>query len=336
MIEIQSLTAQIQILINQISILVIMGLIGFIAGKTRYLPDNSGTVLSRTVIKLTAPLLIFTTLAGRNFTKDILINGMFIFLLGAVFIMFSFVLGHFTGKILGLEGATKNVYKMHFMFGNVIYLAFPLLRSLYGDGILIYAVFFNLANDAILWTLGIFLVNRHKKVSVKENLKHLINANTIAFTAGLVIMLIKSNFKGIIDSIPYIYDIGGFISNAFIPIGEATVPLSMLFIGLILSETKISSAKDLIKRYPIFILALFKLILIPCIALFVFSFIDFVDPLVKAVIILQLSMPCGTIVPALAEQYGSDYRIATENVFITTLLGIVTMPLVVYLLSLIG
>lgn len=215
MVDVQSLTEQIRILVNQISVLVIMGLIGFIAGKTRYLPDNSGSVLSRTVIKLTAPLLIFTTLAGRNFTKDILINGMWIFLLAVVFIMFSFVVGHFAGKILKLEGATANVFKMHFMFGNVIYLAFPLLRSLYGDGILIYAVFYNLANDAVLWTLGIFLVNRHNKVSVKDNLKHLVNANTIAFATGLVIMLIKSNFKGFIDGIPYIYDIGGFIANAF-------------------------------------------------------------------------------------------------------------------------
>lgn len=333
MLGFQSLTGQIQTLVSQISILVIMGFLGFVAGRTRYLPDNSGTVLSRTVIKLTAPLLIFTTLAGRNFTKDVLINGMLIFLLGVVFIMFSFVIGHFTGRVLGLKGAAENIFKMHFMFGNVIYLAFPLLRSLYGDGILIYAVFYNLANDAILWTLGIYLVNRHNKVSVKENLKHLINANTIAFAAGLVIMILKSNFKVFIDGIPFIYDISGFISSAFIPIGEATVPLSMLFIGLILSETKISNAKDLLKRYPIFILSLFKLILIPCIALILLSFMDFVDPLVRAVVILQLSMPCATIVPALAEQYGSDYRFATENVFFTTILGIVTMPIVVYLLT---
>jgi len=47
---------------------------------------------------------------------------------------------------------------------------------------------------------GIFLVNRHNKVSVKDNLKHLVNANTIAFATGLVIMLIKSNFKGFIDA----------------------------------------------------------------------------------------------------------------------------------------
>jgi len=334
MTDFQSITQQVQILVNQISILVIMGLLGFIAGKTRYLPENSGSVLSRLVIKLTAPVLIFITLASRNFTKDILINGIWIYLSGAVFIMISFVAGHFTGKILGLKGATENIYKMNFMFGNVIYLAFPLLRSLFGDDVLIYAVLFNLANDTILWTLGVYLVNRHNKAGWKDNIKHLVNGNTIAFAAGLVIILLKVNFMPFIERIPYIFDVSGFVKSALYPLGEVTVPVSMLFIGLILSETKINNARELLKRVPVFVLSLFKLILIPCLALVVLSFINFIDPLAKAVIVLQLSMPCGTIVPALADQYGSDYKLATENVFFTTILGIVTMPFMVYLLSL--
>jgi predicted permease len=334
MTDFQNISQQVQILVNQISILVIMGLLGFIAGKTRYLPENSGSVLSRLVIKLTAPVLIFITLASRNFTKDILINGIWIYLSGAVFIMISFVAGHFTGKILGLKGATENIYKMNFMFGNVIYLAFPLLRSLYGDDVLIYAVLFNLANDTILWTLGVYLVNRHNKVGWKDNIKHLVNGNTIAFAAGLVIILLKVNFMPFIGRIPYIFEVSGFVKSALYPLGEVTVPISMLFIGLILSETKINNAVELLKRVPTFVLSLFKLILIPCLALVVLSFIDFIDPLAKAVIVLQLSMPCGTIVPALADQYGSDYKFATENVFFTTILGIVTMPFMVYLLAL--
>ncbi|NLP14818.1 MAG: AEC family transporter [Clostridium sp.] len=336
MTDFQNISQQIQTLVSQISILVIMGFLGFVAGKTRYLPENSGSVLSRVVIKLTAPILIFITLASRNFTKDTLINGIWIYILGAVFIMISFVAGHFVGKVLGLKGASENIFKMHFMFGNVIYLAFPLLRSMYGDGVLIYAILFNLASDTILWTLGVFLVNRHNKTDWKDNIKHLINGNTIAFAAGLFIILLKVNFMPFIERIPYIYEVSGFVKSAFYPLGEVTVPLSMLFIGLILSKIKISNARELLKRVPVFVLSLFKLIIIPCLALFVLSFIDFIEPLAKAVIVLQLSMPCGTIVPALADQYGSDYKLATENVFFTTILGVVTMPFMVYLLALTG
>ncbi|NMB34537.1 MAG: AEC family transporter [Clostridium sp.] len=332
----QNISHQIQTLFNQISILVIIGFIGYISGKTRYLPDNSGAILSRLVVKLTAPILIFITLASRDFTKDILINGIWIYLLGIFFIMLSFVFGHLIGEFLKLEGSTKNIFKMHFMFGNVIYLAFPLLRSLYGDDILLYAVLFNLANDTIMWTLGIFLVNKHNRTGWKDNIKHLINGNTIAFAAGLTIILLKVNFMPFIERIPHINEVSSFISSAFYPLGEMTAPLSMVFIGLILSEIRIKNIGDLFKRSPVFVLSLFKLIIIPCLALFALSFISFVDPLAKALIVLQLSMPCGTIVPALAEQYGSDYKFATENVFFTTIFSIVTMPFIVYLLAVLG
>ena len=105
---------------------------------------------------------------------------------------------------------------------------------------------FNLANDTILWTLGVFLVNKHNKAGWKDNIKHLINGNTIAFAAGLVILL-KVNFMPFIKQIPYIFEVSGFVKSALYPLGEVTVPLSMLFIGLILSEIKISNAGDLLK-----------------------------------------------------------------------------------------
>lgn len=335
--NIQSITEQVFTLVNQISILGMLGLTGYIAGKTRYLPDNSGVVISRVVIKLTAPLLIFTTLASRSFTKDILINGIWIYTLGIFFMLVSFAAGHTVSKALKLKGATENIFKMHFMFGNVIFLAFPLLKSLYGDDGVVYAVLFNLANDTILWTLGIYLVNKHNKIQFNQIAKHLINGNTIAFGSGLIIILLKTNFKQLIDTIPYIYDISGFVFKTFHPLGETTVYLSMLFIGLILSEIRITSAKDLLKRYPIFILTLFKLIIIPIFALLLLTLLGgLIDPLAKAIIVLQLAMPCATIVPALAAQYDSDYRFATENVFFTTILGIATMPFIVYLIMVIG
>jgi predicted permease len=82
------------------------------------------------------------------------------------------------------------------------------------------------------------------------------------------------------------------------------------------------------------VLALFKLIIVPILALLLLIVTGkSLDPIAKYVIILELAMPCGTIVPALAAEYGSDYRSATENVFVTTILGIITIPFIVYLLQ---
>lgn len=325
---------EVMIIINQISILTLLGLIGFISGKTGYLPANSGTIISRVVIKLTAPLLVFVTLAGRELDTKNISNIVWIYLLGIIFMLLSFALGGVISRVMRLEGATANVYKMHSMFGNVIYLAFPLLSSLYGDDGLFYAVIFGIANDTLLWTLGIFLVNKREKTSLKENLKRLINSNTIALCLGLTVLIIKTIFGQSVYNIPYISQASSFIYDSFHLLGSTTFPLSMLFIGLILSEIKIEKLSDLIKRVHIFILSLSRLILVPVLATLLLVAIGrFIDPVAKYVIILELAMPCGTIVPALAAEYGSDYKSATENVFITTVLGIFTLPFIVYLMQ---
>ena len=325
---------EVMIIINQISILTLLGLIGFISGKTKYLPENAGTIISRVVIKLTAPLLVFVTLAERELDRNNISNIIWVYALGIIFMLFSFALGSFLCKVLKLEGATANVYKMHSMFGNVIYLAFPLLSSLYGEDGLFYAVIFGIANDTLLWTLGIFLVNKHEKTSLRQNLKRFINGNTIALCLGLIVLIVKTVFGQSVYNIPFMSKTSSFIYDSFHLLGSTTFPLSMLFIGLILSEIKIEKVSDLIKRVHIFILSLFKLILVPVLATLLLIVIGrFIDPVAKYVIILELAMPCGTIVPALAAEYGSDYKSATENVFVTTVLGIFTLPLIVYLMQ---
>lgn len=327
---------EVKIIVNQISILTLLGLIGFIAGKTKYLPENAGTIISRVVVKLTAPLLIFITLAKRELDIGNITSILGVYFLGVLFLVISYFIGSFGSKIMRLEGATANIYKMHSMFGNVIFLAFPLLSSLFGDDGLFYGVIFSIANDTLLWTLGIFLVNKHKKTNIKENLKRLVNGNTVALCSGLIVLIIKMALGQSLNKLPYVYEVSGFIHNTLNSLGSTTFPLSMLFIGLILAEIKIEKVSDFIKRAHILVLALFRLIIVPVLALILLSFTgNWIDPVAKYVIILELAVPCGTIVPALAAEYGSDYRSATENVFVTTVLGIITMPFIVYLMQII-
>ncbi len=315
----------------KIIMLGILAFIGFIAGKTGYLPENSGVILSRVVVKVTAPVLIFITLAGNKITNEELSNGIWIYVLGLIFMLFSFFIGSVLSKGLKMEIATKSMFKMHFVFGNVVFLAFPLISSVYDPAsvklALTYAVFYNLANDTLLWTLGIYLVNKHKENSWKDNLKHLINGNTIAFTLGIICIII--NLQSIVESNEVVKAVYDVVYGTLKPLGETTFTLSMLFIGLILSEVKIESKDDLIKRYPSIILSAFKLLIIPIFALFALKLTgDFISPMAKGIIVIQLAMPCGTIVPAIASQYDSDYRFATENVFFSTLLCVLTLPFI--------
>ena len=326
---------QMGIIINQIATMTILAFIGWLAGKTGYLPEKSGMYVSRIVIRITAPALIVSTMASYDFTSRTITDGIWIGACAFVFILFSYAAGSVTSGLLKLEDTAANIYKAHSMFGNVGYLALPLFKSIFGEKGLVYAVFFVMVHDTLIWTLGVYLLNRHKGNQWKENLKHLFNANTVSFALGLFFALINLQyFVKENTGARLVYNI---LFNTLNPLGNTTLALIMLFIGLTLSESSLGSISGLIKKYPTFILAFFKLLVIPIIAFIVlFTLGKSLDPFVKVIVVLELAMPCATIIPALAAQYGSDHGFAADNVIITTIFSMVTLPVILYILNIFG
>ncbi|NJD01454.1 MAG: AEC family transporter, partial [Ruminiclostridium sp.] len=91
------------------------------------------------------------------------------------------------------------------------------------------------------------------------------------------------------------------------------------------------------KKYPTFVLAFFKLLVMPVLAFIVlFTLGKALDPFVRVITVLELSMPCATMIPALAAQYGSDHSFAADNVIVTTMLSMVTLPVILYFLKAFG
>lgn len=324
---------EVEIILKQILILTLLGVTGFAAGKGKFLPENTHRYISALILKITMPFLIFTTMGNYSFTGETLKNGFLIFVLGIFFILLGGFISLGPCKLMGIREKTKNIYIAQSMFGNVIFMAYPLLKAMYGDEGIVYAIFFNIANDAILWTLGVYLFNRHNTKNWRDNLSHLVNPNTLAFMGGLLMILLKGIFK--FENINIYKSIWDIFYSAFYNLGHITIYLSMIFIGLILSGVKISGIKDIFDRARYLVYSLFKLIIVPVAAILFFKATgDFFDIFVKRIVALQLAMPASTIVSALALEYDSDYNAATEGIFVSTILSIFTLPLIVYLLTL--
>lgn len=316
-------------IIYQIAILALLGLTGYVAGKKKYLPENTEKYLSQIILKITMPFLIITTMGNYSFTRETLRNGILVFVFGFLFILFSGLVGLGSTKLMGIKEKAQNMYIAQSMFGNVIFMAYPLIKAMYGDQGIVYAIFFNIANDLILWTLGVYLFNKHNAKSWKDNLSHLINPNTLAFLGGFILIGIR--IAGI-DKVPYYSDVWKLIYDTFHGLGGTTIYLSMVFIGLILSNIKINGIKYLISKAKFLLFSLSKLIIVPLIALAFFKLTNF-DSFVVKIVVIQLAMPTATIVSALALQFDSDYNTATEGVFFTTILSMFSLPFIVFLLS---
>lgn len=320
------------IIINQVAVLMILAAIGFAAGKTGYLPENSGSFLSKIVIRITAPSLIISTMTSYDFDAKTLSDGLWVGFFALIFMLFSLLAGTLFSRLLKLEGSTANVFRLHTMFGNVSYLALPFFKVLLGEKALVRAVFFVLAFELLMWTLGVFILNRHKGLSFGSTLKKFFNANTIACLTGLIFAL--ANLQHYIQGNTAAEAIYKIIYSTFNPLGNSTLPLVMLFIGLSTAENPAGSFRAIFKKPATLMLSLLKLLLIPLVSLGIMLLLgDLVDPFVRTIVILDMAMPCATIVAALSAEYGSDYTLATDNVIYTTVLSLFTLPLFMLLLN---
>lgn len=326
---------QTDIIIHQILVLAVLTFLGYLSGRKAYLPENTAAVLSKLVVKITAPALILTTMAGYDFSHKTLIDGLWVSFYAFVFMLSAYFLGCLASRLLNLKGSTKNVFRAHTMFGNVGYLALPLLNSILGPKGLVYGIFFVISNDILFWTLGIYIMNGYGDKSLKTRLKSFVNANTLSILAGLILVAI--NFQALVKSHPLVNQVYSILFDTLNPVGKTTLYLTMIFIGLTLSGIRFEGISSILKRYPTFVLTFLKLLVIPAGALFVLNLMGgHIDRFVKSIIIIELSMPCAAIVSILAAEFKSDYRLAAENIFFTTVTAMFTLPLMFYLLKVLG
>lgn len=313
------------IIANQILILGLITLVGYLAFVLKAVNKDINQALVRVIMKVTLPLLLFTTIANLETDSKTLINGLVIFVFGAFSVLVFYLLSSGSARILKLDLQNKALHKAHTMFGNVVFLGFPLMDALFPGGKgLLYATLFQLGQDVLMWTWGIVMMSKASNQSTKHSWKHLLNLNTLAFALGFLFY-----FSGI--SLPFVFN------KALSGIGHTTIYLSMVYVGAVLAQVKLLS---LIRNFRSYFLSLNKLLLGPAIIAALLyalqlSGLAWLDTDAIIVIVLQAGMPCMIIVSVIARELGLNDFQATQNIFLSTVFSLGTLPLLYYLLTLV-
>ncbi len=312
-----------QIIFQQISILALLTVTGYTAEKLKLFPDGFHLGLNKLVMKITLPLMIFMSLSKFELSAEVFESSVLVFTFAYISMFILLAAGTLSAKLLKLSNGSYTVHKIHTTFGNIAFLGYPLLDSLFPGGKgLFYAVIYHIALESLLWTMGVIIFNKGKSISITESLKHLLNPNTIAFALGITGFMIRLK-------LPYILD------KTMSGLGGTTIYLSMIYIGITLSKISIRGA---LKEFSIYVLTVNKMILVPTVLILLINFtqnllgFDF-DQAAKAVTVLQTATPCMATIVIMAADFKSDSELAAKNVFLTTLLSILTLPLVYWLIT---
>jgi predicted permease len=313
---------QIEIIYSQILILSIFVIIGIIASRAGVVTIETKDFLAKIIFNITLPLMLLCNFSRINITPKILSNSFLIIVLTLFVLLFMLLFGWLTTRIFKMTKREASIFKAHSVFGNIIYLGFPLISALYGDEALLYASMFQLVSNMLMWTVGVIILNQGKETTIWQNLRHILNPNTFAILIGFIMFMLSIKLPPI-------------LMKSLGALGDSNTQLSMLYIGSMIFYT---SMKGFLNNREVYILTFNKLILIPFLLILFFLTSNYffpgkIDILVLSVLIMQASMPAMVNIVIMAKIFGADDQLGTANVFVSTIISLVTLPLMVLLLE---
>ena len=295
--------------------LFLLVLVGYAAGKLGYLGGDFDRQLSRLVINITCPALILSsamtgTLPDRRFILPLLAISVITYV---VLTAVAFLLPRYLTKRKADEGAIG----FALMFGNVGFMGYPVVASIFGHEAVFYAAVLNVVNTFTVFTVGTMLITGKSEVG-KSRFEKKVLYSTPMLAAYLTMGIVTLE----IDNIPEA------VSQPLTMLGNITVPAALLIIGSSMSQLPLRS---LMGNLTVYLTTALRLVILPLGVYYLTRALGFSEFVVNINTVV-IAMPVATYGTILCLKYEKDTTMITEVTFITTLLSMLTIPILVMLM----
>ncbi len=293
----------------QITIFCLMAA-GYILTKNRILSADARKPLSNLLINFILPCNMITSFL-MEFNHKILMDCLVILIVSICIQVFAVL----TSKYFYPKTTDSKLPVLRYgtIASNAGFMGNPIAQGLYGDQGLLYASIYLIPMRTVMWSFGVACFTGTKgKGVVKKILTH---PCIIAVFIGLFLMITQIQLpKGIEQTLRYA--------------GNANTALSMILIGNILAEVHASEILDTKAWWYCVV----RLAIIPVIVLITCNLAG-IDEMVKQVSVVLSGMPAAATTAILAAKYDGDTHFAAKIVFISTLLSMLSVPLLCILMN---
>ena len=284
-------------------------IVGFVAGKRGYMGGDVDKRLSSLGVDITCPALILSsTMSGQLPDRKMILPLLLISLLTYILLTGVALL---VPRWLTKRRDDEGVVGFALMFGNVGFIGYPVVASIFGHEAVFYAAVLNVVNTFAVFTIGVMLIMGGRG-AYTFRMKVLWSTPMLAAYMAILIVALG------------IGDVPRVISQPLTLIGQITVPAALLIIGSSMSHL---SARTMLGNSTVYTTTVFRLALLPLALFFLFSALGF-RQLVVNINTVVIAMPVATYGTILCLKHGRDTTLITEVTFITTLLSVITIPLV--------
>ncbi|NCB63518.1 MAG: AEC family transporter [Clostridia bacterium] len=284
-------------------LLMIYLLVGVYARKRNIITKDVRQGLVDFLVRVTLPCMVFESFHQEITAQQLVSMGK---LLAVSFGVCFFSV--FLGKLLfySRPAARRGVLQYGTLISNSGFAGLPVVQHAYGSLGLLYGAIFVIPNRIFMWSAGISMFTQADlKTKVKSVLT---NPGIIVVELGVARMLLRIPLPSLLD-------------DAIGSIGSCTTVLAMVVVGAILADIPLKALFD----KDVFILTVVRLIGIP-VLLLVFMRLVGSEQVSTAVGVTMTAMPVGSTSALLAEKYGGDSELGSKCVFVSTVLSMITVP----------
>lgn len=300
------------LLMNQIIQLFIMIFMGFIIVKAKLLKAEDSKILSVIVLYLIIPCVIINAFQ-IDYTPQT-VKGLLIALAGSVMTQVILLI---VVSILGRVFHLNEVEVASIYYSNSGNLIVPIVTFILGKEWVLYGCVFMSVQLVFIWTHCKKIISRE---STYDWRKIVLNINMISIAIGIVLFLTRIHLPAIIN-------------NTLSAVGSMIGPASMIVTGMLFAGMDF---KQIFANKRVYFVSFFRLIIVPVIALFLIkcsqlSTFSSNGNKLMMIVFLAIITPSASTVTQMCQVYGNDSQYASAINVVTTLLAIVTMPLMVML-----
>ncbi len=300
-----------EIVLNQVLILFLILLVGYVGARVSILDMPAVRKLSEILLYVASPLLVFKSFFF-TFSLERLANAGWVVVISLVF----FLLSTLISKLIYAPFPEKVNPVMRFtaIFSNCGYMGLPMLKALFGDDGVFYGSFYIVMFHMILWTVGIRIFGVGGAAGGWK--KIFLNPAIIAVYCGMIVFVLQ---------IP----VPAVVKGAAQAVGDMTMPLSMLIIGAVLATAK---PKEILNDPKVYLTSAVRLIAMPLLALLLTRLLN-IPHMPAAILVTAVAMPAAANITIFAEMFGKDSIFASKCVSVSTLLSILTAPIIISLIG---
>lgn len=285
-------------------------ILGFVLFKCHIFDEYTNKKISALIVNVASPMLIISSIAGVEGSNKSIV----FLMIGAGILMYIgfIILGKIINRIFPFPKKDWPVYECMVVFANTGFMGYPVLLDVFGQEAVFYASLIHMAFNFFVYTYAIMCLTKGDDSEFKLNFKQLLTPGIILIFVGIFIYLFDIQLPSV-------------LMDTINSVGSLTAPLSMMMIG---SSLAVYPIKDSFTDWRSYVFAFVRLMIVPFVTMIMCRLLH-IDAYYANITIITNAMPVGSMVLMLATQYNANVKIVTRNIVVSTLLSVVTIPIVV-------